>query len=440
MSEKQAGTKEEKKLYEYTEYPKNIRQIGVPLPGTRVFLEDYVITYLKQSFMNITQSRIAILLGKPGYDQAKEGLFTYGAITLKKDDLLECGEIPEETWEFIYETIHHDFPGAQVLGWACGLGLWNSELDSRIKKLQKKAFKQENQIVFLWDLSEKEEKIFLWQNQMLRELSGYYIYYEKNPQMQNFMLDKPEETKSIDADYEDTVTASMRQVFDEKEVGRRRIQILSYCGAVAAGIAVLFGVHMMMDSTERIKEMEKTVAVLSEYVGKQQEEVTAMAQQTQDSVNEIAFENTQKEEKTALSEQNKKKQDEESNEVDKSEASQSGKDAEDSQSEDSDESAGSSLSGKDVEESRSSDSTGSSQSGESEKNAGDALEQAEEVAVSGVKKQAQSYIVQKGDTLSQIVWRQYHDISYEKKIKEFNNITNEDEIYVGQCILLPQYK
>ena len=52
----------------------------------------------------------------------------------------------------------------------------------------------------------------------------------------------------------------------------------------------------------------------------------------------------------------------------------------------------------------------------------------------------QSYIVRKGDTLSQIVWRQYHDLSYEKKIKKANGLKDADAIYEGQCIVLPDYK
>ena len=52
----------------------------------------------------------------------------------------------------------------------------------------------------------------------------------------------------------------------------------------------------------------------------------------------------------------------------------------------------------------------------------------------------QSYIVRKGDTLSQIVWKQYHDLSYEKKVKKANGLKDADAIYEGQCLVLPKYK
>ena len=40
MEETNRDAKEEKKLYEYKTFPKNVRQIGVPLPGQKVYLED----------------------------------------------------------------------------------------------------------------------------------------------------------------------------------------------------------------------------------------------------------------------------------------------------------------------------------------------------------------------------------------------------------------
>ena len=51
-----------------------------------------------------------------------------------------------------------------------------------------------------------------------------------------------------------------------------------------------------------------------------------------------------------------------------------------------------------------------------------------------------SYVVQQGDTLSQIVWRQYHTTAYLDRIKKLNHIENEDEIRVGQRIILPLYE
>ena len=44
-------------------------------------------------------------------------------------------------------------------------------------------------------------------------------------------------------------------MIEEKEEHKKNMQLLAYCGAVAAGIALLFGVHTMLDSTARIRKM-----------------------------------------------------------------------------------------------------------------------------------------------------------------------------------------
>lgn len=409
MEETRKKAKEEF-IYEYKTYPKNVRQIGVPLPGYKIYLEDYVITYLKQNFMHAQEPVLIVLFGKKGQDDVQNTAFVYGAMQIGQQDILEQGRIGQEIWQEIYQSAGQAFPGAEVLGWACGMPAWNSEMDKQVRRLQKAEFAREEQALFLWDLSEKEEKLFVWQRGMLKEMSGYYIYFEKNPQMQNFMLDS-NETESIDADYEDTVTSSMRQVIEEKEEKKRNMQLLAYCGAVAAGIALLFGIHTMLDSTARIQKMEQTVDSLTEYVGQQQEDVKAMSHQADQQVKEIPYQKTaypdkKTEEKAGVSH---RKTTEQPVQAQKEEYTQQKKNV--------------------------------TPKGEKEKQTQASVSgrQPKQKATS-VKKEKQSYIVKKGDTLSQIVWKQYRDLSYEKKVRKANGLKNANEIYVGQCIVLPDYK
>lgn len=405
MEETINGTKEEKNIYSYREFPKNVRQIGVPLPGQKIYLEDYVITYLKQSFVHAQEPVVVLLLGKNGEEKAEKAAFIYGAMVLEEEGVLERGGISKETWDQVYEMIRHNFPEAQVLGWACGVPMWSGNVDGQVRKLQKAEFPKENSTLFLWDLSEKEEKIFLWQRNMLKEMSGYYVYFEKNPQMQNFMLDDSKEPESIDGDYEDTVTVSMRHVIEEKEERKKNLQLLAYCGAVAAGIALLFGVHIMLDSTARIQKMEQTVDTLTEYVGKQQEDVAAMSRQAEGTVQQIPFQTaesaTETPEPSSAGDRSKRKTTEQ------------------------------------IPQSQKKHQKMSRSSGEKKSSGETDVKKAERTSS---RTEKQSYIVRKGDTLSQIVWKQYHDLSYEKKVKKANGLKDADAIYEGQCLVLPKYK
>lgn len=416
MEETNRDAKEEKKLYEYKTFPKNVRQIGVPLPGQKIYLEDYVITYLKQCFVHAQEPVIVLLLGKNGEETAGRAVFLYGAMMLEEKGVLERGSISKEVWEETYRCISENFPGAQVLGWACGVPMWSGSVDSQVRKLQKAEFAGENTTLFLWDLSEKEEKIFLWQRSMLKEMSGYYVYFEKNPQMQNFMLDSSE-MESIDGNYEDTVTVSMRHVMEEKEEHKKNLQLLGYCGAVAAGIALLFGVHTMLDSTARIQKMEQTVESLTEYVGKQQEDVAAMSRQAQNMVKQIPYQSAESAAQTGEPSEAAKTKRTTTEQITQ-EASEKKSGEEEKPTEEPKQNTN--VQGKSGGQAR------------SQKN--------KTVKHTSTGKGKQSYVVQKGDTLSQIVWKQYHDLSYEKKIKKANGLENADEIYEGQYLVLPEYK
>ena len=56
---------ERKDANEGRKLPKNVRQIGEPGVGLRVFIEDYVYTYLHQlAEVNLTCIKTAVLVGK----------------------------------------------------------------------------------------------------------------------------------------------------------------------------------------------------------------------------------------------------------------------------------------------------------------------------------------------------------------------------------------
>ena len=49
----------------------------------------------------------------------------------------------------------------------------------------------------------------------------------------------------------------------------------------------------------------------------------------------------------------------------------------------------------------------------------------------------ETYKVQEGDTLSQIVWRQYHSLDKMAVVKRINKIESSNSIIAGQVIKLP---
>ena len=87
--------------------PKNIRQIGSPRGRHKIYVEDYVYTFLHSTaFEGECQKRGAILLGRSEISQDIRYTFISGAISC--DDFIFRDEgilFDESCWEYIYKEI-----------------------------------------------------------------------------------------------------------------------------------------------------------------------------------------------------------------------------------------------------------------------------------------------------------------------------------------------
>ena len=65
--------------------PKNIRQVGKPGEKIKIYVEDYVITYINQIARESTdKQRLAVLLGKNGKNKEDTVAFINGAVEAKE--------------------------------------------------------------------------------------------------------------------------------------------------------------------------------------------------------------------------------------------------------------------------------------------------------------------------------------------------------------------
>ncbi|MCH5268148.1 MAG: LysM peptidoglycan-binding domain-containing protein [Lachnospiraceae bacterium] len=408
----------EQKVYDYHSYPENIRQVGEVNGQKRIYIEDYVLTDIRRIFREKQEEAIVIFLGKEGYGETKDSLFIYGSIDVELD--MESGDMQEEQWNKLYEGIHKYFPGAKVLGWGFGVGLWTSRIDRQVRRIQEEQFGEMGQILFLSDLSEKEEKVFLYEDSAFEELPGYYIYFAKNPQMQDYML-RDQKTESFETGYADQVTKSIRTAIKKKRTKQEQLQLAMWGAGIALFLIMLLGANMLVESMEKINSMEETIQTLSNYV---------TASKDSDMVISHALENGSLVENTA-----------------EPSATPEGTAAVTQSPQQSNGTATKSPVEKDAAATKSPEKatagatkspantmSPSSKAAKSSKKSVDASRK----SVSASNKKMQSYIVKEGDTLSQIVWKQYHSFRYMDKVRDVNNIENCDEIYVGQRILLPE--
>ncbi len=170
--------------------PKNIRQIGERDQTVRLYLEDYVNTYLKRLYPRGGQDlRVGILLGNMEEHDGTPYLFVDGAMEM--EDVTENGEkvaFTETAWKKAWQGIEQMFPKRVIMGWfLCGApGSTLSPLN--YWKEHGQYFAGKNQLMYLNSGLEGEEAVYVTSEDGFYKLRGYSIYYERNQMMQDYMI------------------------------------------------------------------------------------------------------------------------------------------------------------------------------------------------------------------------------------------------------------
>ena len=172
------------------ELPKNIRQIGERDEVVRLYVEDYVNTYLKQVYPSGGPGlRVGLLLGNSDPQQEVPCLFVDGA--LEMEEVVPSGEkivFSEAAWKKAYQRMEETFPKKTVQGWfICGApGCMLSPLT--YWRLHKQYFGGKNQLMYINSGVDGEAAYYVMSEDGFYRLKGYHIYYEKNQMMQDYMI------------------------------------------------------------------------------------------------------------------------------------------------------------------------------------------------------------------------------------------------------------
>ena len=85
------------------------------------------------------------------------------------------------------------FPESHIVGWGIVEEGNPMSRNREVKKIQEREFGQEGSL-FLWKNAREQDEIFYaYKFGELMQIGGHYIYYEKNPEMQNYMINTRKE-------------------------------------------------------------------------------------------------------------------------------------------------------------------------------------------------------------------------------------------------------
>ena len=160
--------------------PKNVRQIGNVSDNSKIYIEDFVETFLNQ-LCEKTEKEMqgAFLIGEKVQEDDNNYIFVCGAIQMEglqvkgKDIIIE-----ENTWKKACETSKEFFGNNEILGWFIAGNEKPVEITHNISKIHQKYFSREHSIFITRGYREKEENLYIYKFQEMLECQGHYIFYE----------------------------------------------------------------------------------------------------------------------------------------------------------------------------------------------------------------------------------------------------------------------
>ena len=414
--------------------PKNVRQIGEPEENRKIYIEDYVITYLKRfAKEEPLGSRIAVLLGDSERMGGIPYLFIRSAVALKELEYSEGG-IPftDEVWAEVYSAVKEYFPAQDILGWFLSVPGYPMELDPGLARIHVNCFGGVDKVLLAAEPTDGDEDFFAYENGRLTRQKGYYIFYEKNEAMQRFMIDTGD-GESIDEkeQFEDRAIKSFRAIVQEKKdiSGQKRVMTFLYTASTFLVMVVLVIGITLINNYERMEGLEMALSDISRTLESQEakealaetENVDAGPTAAEPTVAEPAVTEPTAAEPTAAEPAAAEEQPAEEAEQEAAEKSE-----QEAAGETERETAGESEQGSGEE------------SGQEEPKAAEQEEPPQEAQEAAAEDTIpETYTVQKGDTLLGISRRIYGRDDQIDAICSLNGIDDSDRILAGQKLLLP---
>ena len=444
-----------------------------------------MITYLRQILTSDENMRVMILYGHKEMIEDELYWFVNGAVEAQHDFFMEKTIIDEESWKKVNEMAEKFFPDLTVMGWAITREDSTEDLEEQIMRTQRQFFRPDQKLYFEYITSDKTEALYLHEKGKRNMLSGYYIYYERNECMQNYMVSLRTRERHPEEMNADHAARQFREVCQEKkqDLHKKRSSAFATCVSLLLVMAILVIGITMLNNYEKMQSMER---VLYQISGKMDDatEVAADADAMQDQAVQDALlaENAQAADQTAemaagvqelpqaadtmeaaqtagtdaavdvsaaeqadpaMAEQTTDGQASAEQTADENMTAENQADngqAGDGQT--ADPNAATEISDKPSAETSTATDMDAADTDATENSGTDASQTVDETAEQASTSQTNAsqetvYMIKQGDTLAKICMQYYGSLSKMGEVCERNQIENKDSIYYGQKIVLP---
>ncbi|MFR4986171.1 MAG: LysM peptidoglycan-binding domain-containing protein [Lachnospirales bacterium] len=255
--------------------PKNIKQMGNIDDDLKIYMEDYVFTYLQQySKHSNGEERIAVLIGDSYTIDGNNVLFINGAVkgehTIIEDGMVK---LTKKSFDYINEQIDKYFKNSNIIGWFYSQPGFSDYINDGYINYHRENFSKENQVFFLSDPLENIGGFYRLYNNDFKAINGFIIYYEKNEAMSEYMLNNKTTNNRIDEDNfkakdERLINMSRRKTSINKNIHslneyKKMSNIFGSLSAVLFLICFIMGAGLIQ-SDDKIAELEKRLVKLDD--------------------------------------------------------------------------------------------------------------------------------------------------------------------------------
>ena len=218
-----------------TALPKNIRQIGEIRGAEKICIEDYVMTCIHKKEPQEKDGYLGIFYGEQRKEEDGIYLFLRGIL-----------EIPDGEEEAVKKELEEQkekyFPDWDVQG-CCVIGQYPTERMKLAEKLNPMSMQ------LIYHLQEQEENLYWTVEGCYKKLRGYFVFYEQNRRMQQYLADEFKEDRVEKENIPDKAIKSFREkvrIKGEKRTGSM-LKLASSFFVVAALVIGAIAVTRMDD-------------------------------------------------------------------------------------------------------------------------------------------------------------------------------------------------
>lgn len=252
-------------------FPKNVRQVGNVCDTPKIYVEDYVDTYLAQLKDKVSDMPVgALLMGENLSIEGQECVCITGAVQIKEVEE-NAGEIrimPAVLEETRGECKSY-FPDKEIVGWFLIAPGRPMTLSGSMVKIHEQIFTKKNSIFVLKHAEEDEEIYFAYKYHELMQMGGYYIFYEKNPEMQNYMISTRRQIGVTPSEVvEDRAAKNFRSAIKEKmevQEQKNNSKLVYLTSALLVVVVLAIGISTM-NNYDKMNSVQSSIETLSKSV------------------------------------------------------------------------------------------------------------------------------------------------------------------------------